>query len=248
MTFPAGQGGQGNYAYVVPGGEVTLTAKYETYAGSGLEQPVSGAEITIAPAAGGPPVIGPTSDGLTAIDEATYQYRWLPPATTPPGDYQAAWNATGPDGTLTITLGVTVVALPGESPSPGVYCTIAQYRDETGDTTTPDFVIQRHLRRACDIIDGALISAVYPVDADSMPTVPAHIQLFMRATAAQIEYMVANNDPANVKQQYASTSMGGVSQTRTASAQGGVMPRLAPAAAVILQQDGALPGAALLGW
>lgn len=246
MTFPAG--GQGNYSYVLPGGEITLTAQFQTFAGSGLEQPVSGCEITITPEAGGSPVVGPTSTGLTAVDQATYQYRWLPPASTPPGDYQAVWSATGPGGTLAIALGVTVVALPQEAPSPGGYCTIPQYRAETSDTYTPDWVVQRHLQRAADIIDEALVSAVYPVDADGMPTRPEHVQLFMRAAAAQVEYMIAANDPANVKPLYATTSMGGVSQTRTASAQGGAIPRLAPAAAIILHSGGALPGAPLISW
>ena len=247
VTFPSG--GQGNYAYVVPGGEITLTARFETFTGSGHGQAVLGAELTVTPVAGGPPAAGPlAAPDITGIGEATYQYRWYPPASTAPGDYEAVWSAAGPDGTLTISQGITVVPVPAESPSPGLYCTLAQYRDETTDLATPDFVIQRHLRRASDEIDRALLTAVYPVDADGMPTLAAHIALFMRAAAAQIEFMIANNDPANVKPQYASTSAGGISQTRTPSAQGGVMPRLAPAAASILQGDGALPGAPLLGW
>lgn len=246
MTFPAGD--QDNYAYVVPGGEITLTAQFQTHYYSGRQLAVSGVELTITPVAGGA-VTGPvTVPDLRQLDEATYQYRWLPPAGTTPGDYEAVWSGNGPDGTLTIAQGVTVVPIPAEAPSPGLYCTIAQYRAETTDMLTPDFVIQRHLRRACDIIDQALISAVYPTDADSMPVLAAHINLFMRATAAQIEFMIANADPANVKPQYASTSVGGISQTRTPSAAGGVTPRLAPAAAIILQGDGAVPGAALIGW
>jgi hypothetical protein len=104
------------------------------------------------------------------------------------------------------------------------------------------------MRRASEVIDRAMIGAVYRTDANSMPTDPGIMDVFMRATCAQCQFLLALNDPANVKSQYASTSMGGVSQTRTANAQGQAFPPLAPQAAVILQTAGALPGAPLLGW
>lgn len=237
-----------NYSSVLPGGELTLRALFETFIGSGVEQPVSDVEVTITPATGGDPVLGPTSDDVVQVDQATYEYRWLPPAETPPGDYEAVFTGQGPDGVLTRPLGVTVVAPPAESPSPGVYATIAQYRDEITDELTPDWLVTKALRRASMVIDYALIGAVYPTDDDSMPTVPAHIQLFMRATCAQAEWMLENNDLTGIKRQFSSTSMGGVSQTRTPSAQGGATIPLAPAAAMILQTDGAFPTAPLVNW
>lgn len=104
------------------------------------------------------------------------------------------------------------------------------------------------LRRASEVIDRAMIGASYRTDADAMPTDPGIIDVFMRATCAQCQFMLANNDLANVKSQYAWTNMGGMQVTRTASAQGQVFPPLAPQAAAILQVAGALPGAPLLGW
>jgi hypothetical protein len=239
---------QYNYSYVLPGGQITLTAVFQTTVWSGVEQPVSGVQITIAPAAGGPPVVGPASDGITTVDQATYTYQWLPPVTTPAGDYTVTWTAATPTGIAPITLGVTVVALPQETPSPGVYATVQQYRDETGDQLTPADRVTRLLRKASRTIDRALIGAVYPIDADDMPTTPAHIDLFMRATCEQCLFMAGNNDDAYLKSQYSTVSMDGVSQTRTARAQGQVLPPLAPAAAEILQTDGALAAAPLVNW
>jgi hypothetical protein len=237
---------QDNFAYVLPGGQITLTAFFQTYAGSGLEQPVSGVEITITPVNGGTAVYGPTSDGITAADEATYSLQWQPPVSTAAGDYTVTWTSTSP--ALTIKQAVTVVALPAESPAPGVYATVAQYRLRSGDQFTAVARVQQLLIVATECIDEALIGAVYPTDADSMPTNPAHIDLFMRATVAQASFLGSLNDPDFVKSQYSSTSMGGVSLTRTGGAQSQVMPPLAPRAAQILHTGGALATAPLINW
>ncbi len=234
---------QDNFSYVLPGGEITLQALFQTYAWSGIEQPVSSVQLTIAPVGGGAPVV--TTSDVVTVDQATYSYQWLPAPSLAPGDYVVEWTATGGQP---ITYVVTVVALPQETPSIGVYATVAQYQAWAMDMLTPTDLVTMYLRRASEIIDEALIGAVYPVDADSMPTNASHIDLFMRATCAQTQFMIANADPANVKPQYASTSMGGVSQTRTASAQGGVLPRLAPQAAAILHTGGALSVAPLIAW
>jgi len=236
---------QDNFAYVLPGGQITLTAVFQTYAWSGIEQPVSGVQITISPVAGGSAVLGPTSDGITGADQATYTLNWQPAPTLAAGDYLVTWTA---DGVPAITQTVTVVALPQEAPSPGVYATVAQYQNKTGDLFTPTARVQQELITASEVIDEALIGAVYPTDADSMPTNPAHIDLFMRATCAQAQFQIDNNDRSYVKSQYSSMSMGGVSQTRTARAQGFVLPPLAPRAAQILHTGGALATAPLISW
>lgn len=236
------------YQAVSPGGTVTLTQMFETAVGSSLPQAVSGVTITIGIAGAAQPAVGPTSSGLASADEATWTYQWSPPAGTPPGDYRAVFTGTGRSGTVTYTQVVTVAAPPELTPSPGCYASVAQYQEYTGDTWTPPRRVQVALRRASETIDRALIGAAYSVDADGMPTDPGIINVFARATAAQCEFDLALNDPAGVKSQYASTSMGGVSLTRTASAQGQAFPPLAPRAAQVLQTVAALPGAPLLGW
>lgn len=245
MTIPFGAD---LYQAVSPGGTVTLTQAFETARGSGIPQPVSDVTITITLAADGTRVLGPTADGLQSTAESAFTYEWAPADGTTPGDYVAAFAGTGPDGVLTYQQVVTVAAPPSLTPAPGQYATVDQYREYTGDTWTPGGRVQVTLRRASEVIDRALVGARYAVDANGMPTDPGILNVFTRATSAQAEFMLANNDPANVKSQYASTNVGGVSGTRTASAQGQAFPPLAPGAAQVLHTVGALPGAPLLGW
>lgn len=235
-------------SFVQPGGSIVLAAQFETFLQSGVEQPVSGVQITITPAEGGAAVVGPTSTGIIEVDSATYHYQWLPAATLTPDDYVATWTGTGPNGTLTITQAVRVVQPPSQTPIPGVYATLAQYRNYIKDTITPDWLVEAELVAASEVIDLAMIGAVYPTDADSMPTYPAHIDMFMRACCAQAHFQIGNADPANVKSQYASTSMAGATATRTQRAQGQILPPLAPRAALILRISGAQGTAPLISW
>jgi hypothetical protein len=240
---------QDDSSYVLPGGQIMLTVLFETWLGSGLELGVSDVQVTIAPVTGGAAVVRPTSD-VTTIDEATYSYQWLPPQSTPAGDYLVTWQGNGPDSPppITITQVTTVVPLPAETPSPGLYATVAQYRSRENDQLTPDDLVSYHLQLASEVIDEALIGAVYPTDADGMPTVASHIAVFGRACCAQVAFQLVTGDPQNVKPQFASTSMAGVSLTRSASAQGGAMPRLAPRAGIILHAAGVLGTAPLVNW
>ena len=138
--------------------------------------------------------------------------------------------------------------LPSPTPEPGQYATLGQYLTRENDQLTPDDLVSYHLMIASEVIDEALIGAVYPTDADGMPTVAAHIDIFMRACCAQVAYQLANADPQSVKPQYSSASMAGVTQARTASAQGGAIPRLATRAARILHVAGVLGTAPLVNW
>jgi hypothetical protein len=236
------------YQAVLPGGAVTFMQLFETYYGSGIPQQVSGVTITITPAGSSVALLGPTGTGITTGDSMTFSYQWLPAVSTPPGDCLVTWTATGLSGTVTYTQAVTVAVRPSATPSPGVYATIAQYQNWSGDTLTPGNLVAVTLRRASEVIDWALTGASYVTDADSMPTDPGIIDIFCRATCAQCQFMLANNDLANVKSQYAWTNMGTTQVTRTKSAQGQTFPPLAPHAAMILSTVGALPGAPLLGW
>jgi hypothetical protein len=236
------------YQAVVPGGQVTFLQMFETFYGSGFPQIVSGVTITITPAQGGTAVLGPTGTGVVTPDQATYTYSWNCPIGTPPGDYSVVLAGTGPNGAITYTQAVVVASPPRPSPMPGVYASYPQYQEWSGDTWTPASLVSTALRRASEVLDMYLIGAVYPVDADSMPTDAGVIDVFMRATCAQCQHILANNDPAWVKSQYSSVNMGGVTQTRAASAQNQAFPPLAPMAAVILRTAGVLPGAPLVSW
>ena len=236
------------YQAVVPGGQVTFQQRFETFYGSGFPQTVSSPTITITPALGGANVLGPTATGLVTPDQATYTYAWNCPIGTTAGDYSVTFSATGPNGAITYTQAVVVASPPNPSPMPGVYASFPQYQTWSGDTWTPSSLVTTQLRRASEVLDYYLKGAVYATDADSMPTDAGVIDVFMRATCAQTQFMLGNNDPAFLKQQYSSVSMGGVTQTRAASAQNQGIPPLAPMAAVILGTAGVLPGAPLVDW
>lgn len=246
MTLPYASGDL--YQGVQPGGSVTFTQLFETFYGSGIPQPVTGVSVTVTPVPSGSSVYGPSGADITTTDDATYMFQWFPAAGTEPGDYLVTFTATSQSGALTYTQAVTVTAPESLLPQPGAYATIAQYRTETGDQWTPDSLVGPVLRRATDVIDWAITGAVYPVDGNGMPSRAPDALLFARATCAQCQFMLADNDPTGVKAQYASTNAGGVSVSRTAAAQAQVYPRLAPAAAVILQNAGPLPGAPYVGW
>lgn len=234
------------YQAVTPGGTITFTQMFETFIGSGQGQPVTSPNVTIT--RGGVPVVGPTGAGLVSADQVTYAYTWEPPQATPPGDYLVTFAATGQHGQITYTQAVTVAQPPALIPSPGAYASPGDYQAWSGDMQTPMAQVAVMLQRATEVIDRAMIGASYATDMNSMPTDPGIISVFRRATCAQCAFMLANNDPANVKSQYSWTSQGGMQVSRAASAQGQVFPPLAPAAAQILHTAGALPGAALIGW
>jgi hypothetical protein len=86
------------------------------------------------------------------------------------------------------------------------------------------------------------------VAADGMPLDAFVASVFMRATSAQAAYIIAVNDDANVKREYSSTSVGGVSATRAASMQAMALPPIAPQAAAILRVAGVLPAAPMISW
>jgi hypothetical protein len=248
MTTPVAPDPTGIFQYVVPGGQVVLTAQFETFYGSDVEQAVSGTTITITAVTSGTVAVATTSAGITQNDPATFTYAWSVPTSTVPDDYTVLWAATGPNGAQTITQTVTCVPLPSPTPGPGVYATPAQYVAWSGDTSVPVWLLQTTLRRASEVIDAYAVGAVYETDADEMPTQPGVIDLFMRATCAQCQFELANDDPARVKSQYSSISVGGVSRTRAPGALQQTAPPLAPQAAIILRTSGLLGTAVLISW
>lgn len=240
---------QGYTLDVLQGGQITLTGRFYTYAGSGIPADVSSLTITITPASGSVPVIGPTPAGIVHASAGVYTYTWAVPLSTVPGDYTVLWQGTGTSGAAADGQVVTVAADPSGSPSPGVYATVAQYRAWSKDQGTPDAAVSMWLQRASEVMDAtALVGAVYATDDNSMPTDPMVIDCFMRACCAQAQFEIANNDPALVKDQYTSSNVGGVALTRAAAATARSLPPLGPRALAILRTAGVLPAAPLINW
>jgi len=237
---------------VVQGGQITLTQLFETYIGSGQGASASGVQIGITaattPGAGsGTPVVT-TSAGITSPNDANFSYAWACPASQATGDYLVTWTGIVSGVTLTYVQTVTVAARATGSPAPGVYATWVQYQNWSGDYFTPQTVVTPMIARASEDIDSALTGAVYPVDANGMPADAMVIGACMRATCAQVQFLLADNDPAGVKRQYAQTNIGGVQATRVAAMTALALPPLSPRAAQILHSAGVLPSAALINW
>lgn len=129
------------------------------------------------------------------------------------------------------------------TPSSVVYATLTQYRDVTRDVSTADDVVEYWLPLASETLDYYLGNAVYNTDDSGMPTDEQVAFEIMRACCRQAQYEKKNDDEEQVKDQYTSSSVGGVAYTRAASATGRALPPLAPRAAAILQVAGILPGA-----
>lgn len=242
-------------ADVLQGAQITFTQLFETWVGSGQATPASGVTIQIAaattPNGGSGTPVATTSSGVVSVNGSQYSYNWLVPAATVPGDYIVTWTGTGGVNgatVLTYQQSVTVAAIPPETPAPGTYATVAQYQAWSGDTATPASLVQTMLYRAGEDMDRALIGAVYPVNPSGQPTDPVAIDVFMRACCAQVQWLIADNDPAGIKRMYSQTNIAGVNATRAKAAQMPEMPPLGPRALAILHTFGVLPSAVLVNW
>jgi hypothetical protein len=239
---------------VFPGGSVNLLVQYETYLNSGQACSASGVTIGItasgAPDSGTGTPVATTSTGVTELGMGLYQYTWSVPENQVPGSYLVTWTGVrGSDSQSTVySQAVNVAANPESVPLPGVYASVAQYRAWSGDTWTPAQIITVKLQRATEDIDVALVGAVYRTDADGMPLDAMLANVLVRATSAQAAYLIAQNDDTGIKREYASTSVGGVSATRSAKMQGMALQPIAPRALAILRVNGVLPGAPLVNW
>ena len=237
---------------VLQGAQITLIQLFETYPGSGQGGVASGVQIGISAAntaAGGSGTpVPPTSTGIVPLSVSQFQYAWSVGTGQALGDYTVTWSGTVNGVLQTYLSTVTVAAVGAGSPAPGVYASVAQYRAWSGDQFTPQGLVQSMLQRASEAMDHYLTGAVYATNSNGMPTDAMLIDVLMRATSAQCQFMLADNDPTGVKRQYSSTSMGGVSTSRVAAMTAMPFPPLAPQAAAILHAAGVLGSAALINW
>ena len=239
---------------VFAGGSIEFRCVFETAVNTGVACAASG--VTIAVAASGAPDSGTgtpvaaTSAGITELGTGLFSYTWDVPEGTVPGSYLVTWTGTRSSDSTTVsyTQACNVAPSPESVPLPGLYASVAQYRAWSGDTWTPSQIIQVKLQRATEDIDVALVAAVYRVDADGMPLDPQLANVLVRATSAQTQYLLDQNDDSGIKREYASTNVGGVSATRSAKMQGGWMQPIAPRALQILRVEGVLPAAPLINW
>lgn len=243
---------------LMQGGQIVLQCMFETFVGSNQQAQAGGVTISITaatdgsgnpvPTAGNGTPVAATADGVSTIDSCLYTYTYAAAADQAPGDYLVTWSGQVAGVTQTWQQTITITLMPTGSPAPGVYATVGQYRAEREDQATPDWLVSKELRRASRVIRHATIGAVYAHTPNGMPATGVVAQAFMEATCAQTEFQIADNDPAGVKRQYTSTSMGGVSMTRAPTTAALVFPPVAPEAAMILHNYGVLGVAVLVDW
>jgi hypothetical protein len=239
---------------VFPGGQSILICQIETYVNSGEACSASGVTITIAASGAsdggsGTPVPA-TSTGITEQGMGLYQYVWSVPEDQDPGSYLVTWTGVRSSDSTSISYvqAINVAPNPESVPLPGLYASVADYRNRTNDQNTPAARVQVALQLASEDIDRALIAAVYRTDADGMPLDPQLVNVLRRATAAQAQYVIDVGDDSDVKREYASTSIAGLSQTRAPSMQGNALRPICTQALGILHVSGVLPSAPLINW
>jgi hypothetical protein len=239
---------------VFPGGQSILICLFETYVNSGEACAASGVTITIAASgasdSGSGTPVATTSTGILEQGMGLFQYTWNVPANQEPGSYLVTWSGVrASDSTLvTYQQACNVAPNPESVPLPGLYASVADYRNRTNDQNTPTSRVQVALQLASEDMDVALVAAVYRVDADGMPLDPQLANVLRRATAAQAQYVIATDDDAGVKREYASTSVAGISATRAAAMQARALRPICPQALGILRVSGVLPAAPLINW
>ena len=105
----------------------------------------------------------------------------------------------------------------------------------------------RQLKRASELVDLAIITAVYDTDTvTGLPTATAVTEALRDATCAQVAYWAETGDQSGTSSQWQSVSIGSVSLSRgTSGQQSGLSSgrSLAPQACTHLRLAGLLPGA-----
>ena len=131
-----------------------------------------------------------------------------------------------------------------------VYATEAQlvaYGAPAGVVLPTGVDAVRQLTRASEVVDLALIGAVYDTDAvTDLPTDVKVIEALQLATCAQVAYWAETGDQSGTSSQWQSVSIGSVSLSRgTGGQQSGLSSgrSLAPQGCAHLRLAGLLPGA-----
>lgn len=132
-----------------------------------------------------------------------------------------------------------------------IYATLAEYRDWLDDQTVD--VSDALFARASEIIDEALIGAVYAVDTVTQkPTDTAELEAVRDATCAQVQWLLANGDTTGTGSDatYKTVSIGSVSLGERTNAVASSVTTvsgvpLAPGVVRVLRVAGLLPASVM---
>lgn len=114
--------------------------------------------------------------------------------------------------------------------------------DWMGRTDPPEGA-DRWLRDASMDVDSLLLTAVYDVDSDGMPTDQAVIDALRDATTAQAEYLIEVGDRTGASANLTNVKVDKISKTWATDRNGRVIREdYAPRSVQILHQSGLIPG------
>jgi hypothetical protein len=196
------------------------------------------AELTLV----GPPdadgVRPETELGASSTDDNHTWTADVPPYQRP-GRWYHVWTVTG-TGAGRIVNPVDVEPDPIGAAGRRAYATTADLANWIHAAPPDD--AERMLADATREVDGLLVCAVYPVDADGEPTDAKHRAALRDAVCEQVAWWIDTGDPSGAVAIYGSLSAGSISVGRaTAAAARGADARVAPGVRQILA------GAGLLG-
>lgn len=126
---------------------------------------------------------------------------------------------------------------------PGPYATSTDYTARTGQAAPDDIDVR--LVYASEAVDDALLTAVYEVDAQGMPTVPEVVEALRNAACDQVAFVLGmGGDLTGAAAQWDSVSLGPVSMSgrRGGAAGQGAGVELGPVPRRSLRLAGLLPG------
>lgn len=123
------------------------------------------------------------------------------------------------------------------------YATEGEFTDWLNPEPVPTGAA-RLLRDASEDIDEMLLTAIYQVDEDGMPVVPATVEALRDATCAQALHRFMYGDDVEIATSGESVSLGPLSFGGTSKSGTGLtgVPQQSPRALRILRNAGLIPG------
>lgn len=144
------------------------------------------------------------------------------------GVWTFTWSVTG-TGARAARERVSVAPSPDDVPTGRVYANSADLAKFLGEA--PPLDADQRLRDASAVIDTALLTSVYAVDATGYPTDPEQREAVRVATCAVAEWWIETGDDSLGASYWESASAGGVSVSRGGDADTRISPGRLPAKA-----------------
>ncbi|WP_430376698.1 hypothetical protein [Streptomyces sp. B1-3] len=120
------------------------------------------------------------------------------------------------------------------------YATVQEFTDYLDPDPAPPNAA-RLLEKASRRLDRLLIGAIYPTDADGLPTDPELIEVFREAVCIQAQYIADLGDETGAMANVSQMELGNQKIVRAISVVGSGTPRVSPDLLDLLQTKGLWP-------